>query len=122
LHSTLARLLATLALVTAMVAAPPAGGAEGNKTKSRITIKSIDASGASGKVASKREGCEAHRKVTLFVYDDFVSTKVKITESNSNGKWRVRRNLSPGKYFAKVDASKQAGTRCLYDVSKNRRI
>ena len=60
--------------------------------------------------------------MTLFIYEDFVSIKVKITASDSHGEWRVGRNLAPGKYFAKVDASKAGGTRCLFDVSPNRRI
>ncbi len=34
----------------------------------------------------------------------------------------MKRDLAPGKYFAKVDSAKIDGTRCLYDVSKNQRI
>ena len=120
--SIVGRLIATLALVAAVAAAAPASGVEGNKAKSKITIERIGGAGASGKVSSNRDGCEAGRKVTLFIYDDFVSIKVKITESDSHGEWRVKRDLAPGKYFAKVDAGKAGGTRCLYDVSKNRRI
>lgn len=114
--------IAGLALVAALAVASPAGGAEGNKEKTKITIGKISAAGASGKVASKRAACEPARKVTLFVYDDFVTDKVKITHSNAHGKWHVRKSLAPGKYFAKVDATRAGGTRCLYDVSKNRRI
>ena len=51
----------------------------------KITIKRSSSSGASGKVISKRSGCEPHRKVTLFIYVDFVSSKVKITQSDSHG-------------------------------------
>jgi hypothetical protein len=114
--------IAALALAVVLAIAVPANAVEGNKEKTRITIKRISGSGASGKVISKRGGCESHRKVTLFKYVDFVTEKVKITESNSHGVWRVRRDLDSGKYFAKVDAAKAAGTRCLYDVSKNAHV
>jgi hypothetical protein len=114
--------VAALVLAGLLAIAAQAGAVEGNKEKTKITIKKISGSGASGKVISKRRGCEAHRKVTLFRYVDFVSEKVKITESNSHGVWRVRKDLEPGKYFAKVDATKAAGTRCLYDVSKNAHV
>jgi hypothetical protein len=114
--------LAAIALAAALGLAAPVGAAEGNKTKTKITIKRIGVGGASGKVISKRGGCEPHRKVTLFRYDDFISTKVKITQSDSHGNWRVRKSLEPGKYFAKVDSAKAAGTHCLYDVSKNAHV
>jgi hypothetical protein len=114
--------IAALALAAVLAIAVPANAVEGNKEKSKITIKRISGSGASGKVISKRPGCEPHRKVTLFRYVDFVSEKVKITQSDSQGVWRVRRDLDPGRYFAKVDAAKAAGTRCLYDVSKNAHV
>jgi len=114
--------IAGVALVAALVVASPASGVEGNKAKTKITLGKLGAAGASGKVSSKRAGCESGRKVTLFVYDDFVTDKVKITHSNAHGKWHVRKSLAPGKYFAKVDAIRVGGTRCLYDVSKNRRI
>jgi hypothetical protein len=105
--------VAALVLAGLLAIATPAGA---------VTIKQISGSGASGKVISKRPGCEPHRKVTLFKYVDFVSEKVKITQSDSHGVWHVRKSLEPGKYFAKVDASKAAGTRCLYDVSKNAHV
>ncbi len=113
---------AIAALVVVALLAIPAGAAEGAKEKTKITLKKISSSGASGKVISKRSGCEPHRKVTLFKYVDFVTEKVKITQSDSHGRWRVRQNLQPGKYFAKVDAAKLSGTRCLYDISKNAHV
>jgi hypothetical protein len=113
---------AIAALAVVVVLAIPAGAAEGAKEKTKITLKKISSSGASGKVISKRSGCEPHRKVTLFKYVDFVTEKVKITHSDSHGRWRVRQELQPGKYFAKVDAAKLASTRCLYDISKNAHV
>ena len=114
--------VAALAVAAVAALAAPVSAVEGNKEKTRITIKEIGRAGASGTVSSPRGGCEPDRKVTLFRYDGFVSEKVKITSSNSRGKWRVRKDLAPGKYFAKVDASRSGATRCLYDVSKNERI
>ena len=114
--------IAALALAAVLAVAAPASAVEGNKEKTKVTIKRIGGSGAAGKVRSKRDGCEPGRKVTLFKYVDFVTTKVKITYSDSHGNWRVRKDLEPGKYFAKVDAVKAAGTRCLYDVSKNAHV
>ena len=85
---------AIAALVVVALLAIPAGAAEGAKEKTKITLKKISSSGASGKVISKRSGCEPHRKVTLFKYVDFVTEKVKITQSDSHGRWRVRQNLA----------------------------
>ena len=85
--------IAGVALVAVLVAASPPAGVEGNKAKTKITLGKIGAAGASGKVSSKRAGCEPGRKVTLFVYDDFVTDKVKITQSNAHGKWHVHKGL-----------------------------
>lgn len=90
-----------------------AGGA-----KSRIAIKSLSPTGASGKVTSRRGKCERRRKVTLFRLDDFISTKVSILRSDGNGNWRSKKDLQPGQYFAKVDSIPG----CRYDVSRTRRL
>ena len=118
----IARGSAVAALAAAVALAAPAGAADADKAKSRVRIKRLEASGAAGHVSSKRAACEGERKVTLFTYDGFISTKVKITHSKENGKWRVRKSLAPGRYFAKVDAAKAGGVRCLYDVSPKRRL
>ena len=107
--------LTTVALVATLAFAaitPAALGDQGSKTK--IVIKNLKSSGASGKVISKDHGCEGGKKVSLFRFDDYVSVKIEITHSNSSGTWRTKKNLKDGKYFAKVDAS--AG--CRYAVSK----
>ena len=57
--------IAAAALVAVLVAASPASGVEGNKAKTKISLGKLGAAGASGKVSSKRAGCEAGRKVTL---------------------------------------------------------
>jgi hypothetical protein len=109
LTTILAALLATVAL--GLVAAPAIGD-QGAKTK--IVIKNLKSSGASGKVISNDHGCEGGKKVSLFRFDDYVSVKIEITKSNSSGVWKTNKDLQAGQYFAKVDAS--AG--CRYAVSK----
>ncbi len=86
--------------------------------KTRISLERLRHSGAAGEVRSSRPSCEPNRKVTLFRYDGYVSEKVKITSSNSGGRWRVRRDLESGKYFVKVDSAQG----CRYDVSRNKRL
>ena len=106
-----------IAVVTAVIQL--ASGALGaNGAKSRITIKRISASGASGKVSSQSHACVSGRKVTLFRLDDFVSVKVDITRSDGHGRWHAKRRLKPGRYFAKVDASRGNGSTCLFDDSR----
>lgn len=115
--------LTTLVLTAAIAfaAVAPAALGDGGE-KSKIKITKLSANGAKGKVTSKAHSCEGGKKVSLFRFDDYVSVKISITKSNSSGAWRVKKDLKPGKYFAKVDAIRVGGTRCLYDVSKNRRI
>ena len=102
-----------LASTIALGAMAPAAIGDGGE-KSKIVIKKLKSTGASGKVISKAHSCEGGKKVSLFRFDDYVSVKIEITHSKSSGKWRTKKNLKPGKYFAKVDAS--AG--CRYAVSK----
>ena len=106
--------LTTLALTAAIAfaAVAPAALGDGGE-KSKIKITKLSANGAKGKVTSKAHSCEGGKKVSLFRFDDYVSVKISITKSKSSGAWRVKKDLKPGKYFAKVDAS--AG--CRYAVS-----
>jgi hypothetical protein len=90
-----------------------AGGA-----KSKIVIRSLSATGASGKVTSGKSKCEHKRKVTLFRLDDFISVKVSILRSDGQGNWRSKKDLQPGEYFAKVDSIPG----CRYDVSRTKRL
>jgi hypothetical protein len=115
-------LISTLAVAALAPAAAFAGG-EGTGdgaggAKSKIVIKSLKATGASGKVTSKSAKCEKKRKVTLFRLDDFVSVKVAILRSDNNGNWRTKKDLKEGEYFAKVDSIPG----CRYDVSKTERL
>ena len=56
--------------------------------------------------------------MSLFRFDDYVSVKIEITHSKSSGAWRTKKDLKPGKYFAKVDAA--AG--CRYATSKTKTL
>lgn len=105
------------ALVLAMaVSAPAASGDGGAKTK--IMLKQLGPEGAAGKLSSGRDACLPRRKVSIFVLESFITDKVAITYTNSDGEWRVNRNLKEGVYFAKVDSSKG----CRYDNSRRKRL
>ncbi len=102
------------ALVLALTAAPFSAADGGAKTK--IVFKSLKSTGASGKLISHENKCEGGgRKVSLFRLDDFISVKIEITYSKSNGTWKTNKDLKDGEYFSKVDASPG----CRYAVSKN---
>jgi hypothetical protein len=104
-------LVALSALACALVAAPVSAD---DRPKSRIVIKKLEHSGASGKVSSSAGGCIGGRKVSLFRLDGFVSRKLAKTRTNANGKWKVDKHLRDGRYFATVVSS--GG--CRYDNSR----
>jgi hypothetical protein len=92
----------------------------GPKAKTKIQFKTLGATGSSGTLTSKKKFCLKNRKVSIFRVDDFVSDKIEITYSNKKGKWKTKKDLQPGPYFAKVDAEKINGVECLYGVTKNK--
>jgi hypothetical protein len=116
--------LVAAATVTLAAAAVPSALADGGgpKAKTKIAIKTLTNNGASGTLSSKENACLKNRKVSLFRLDDFVSVKIEITYSNSNGKWKTKKDLQDGEYFSKVDAAQAGGTECLYAVSKNSQL
>jgi len=101
----------------AFAVATPAALGDG-RAKTRIEIKKLTHSGASGVLKSGKEACLGGRKVSLFRLDDFVSVKIEITKSNRKGKWKTHKSLRDGQYFAKVDGTK----RCRYDVSPKKSL
>lgn len=107
---------ATAALAALALAAPAASGDGGAKT--RIVLKQLSATGAAGKISSGKGSCLRNRKVSLFILESFITDKVAITYTNSNGEWRVKRRLKEGVYFAKVDSAKG----CRYDNSRRKRL
>jgi hypothetical protein len=113
----LAAIVALLALVVVAEAAAPATA--GKKIKTRIEIKSLKTTGAAGTLSSSSNQCLSHRKVSLFTWNGYSSQKIAITNSASNGKWRVKKSLESGtQYFAKVDAKGPCG----YDTSPFKRL
>jgi hypothetical protein len=106
--------------LTAGVATSAIADGNGPKAKTKIAFKSLDASGSTGTLDSKKNFCLKNRKVSLFRLDDFVSDKVEIVYSDSKGNWKTKHQLQPGEYFSKVDAETINGTECLYAVSKNK--
>ncbi|MGH2954474.1 MAG: hypothetical protein ACRDK9_10770 [Solirubrobacterales bacterium] len=105
--------LAACAAAVALLAPAAVTEADGG-AKSRIKMSKLSHSGAKGKVTSQRDRCVGGRKVSLFVIENFVSDKLQITHTKSNGRWRIRRNLDPGRYFAKVDGRRG----CRFDNSR----
>ena len=114
----LAAPLVAVCLAGGLVAGAVADGG-GPKAKTKIQFKSLGATGSSGTLESKKKFCLKNRKVSIFRVDDFVSDKIEITYSNKKGKWRTKKDLQPGPYFAKVDAENINGVECLYGVTKN---
>jgi hypothetical protein len=85
-----------------------------DRPKTRIVIKKLDYSGASGKVSSRAGGCAGGREVALFRLNGYLSRKLGKTRTDSSGRWRVKRDLRDGRYFATV----ASGSGCRYDNSK----
>jgi hypothetical protein len=112
-------LIGVLAVLAASLATGDEAIARDGGAKCKIKITKLTTQKAKGKVTSSANRCEGKgRKISLFLYEDFVTDKVAITYTNGRGKWKVRRSLAPGKYFAKVDHS--GG--CRYAVSRNKWI
>ena len=107
--------VAVVALALALCA--PAASADGG-AKTRIMLKQLSATGAAGQLSSGRDACLQRRKVSIFVLESFITDKVAITYTDSDGDWRVNRRLKEGVYFAKVDSSKG----CRYDNSRRKRL
>ena len=112
----------TIAGALALVPAGALAGGDGTGqgaggAKSKITIESLKATGAAGKVTSKDNKCEKDRRVQFFRLDDFISVKIDIVRLK-NGNWRSKKDLKPGTYFAKVDSVPG----CRYDVSEYKKL
>jgi hypothetical protein len=102
------------ALAVAVLAGGPSSAVAGKKIKTRIEIKSLKTTGASGTLESSQNSCLNGRKVSLFTWDGLSAQKIAITNSSGDGDWKVKRDLKGGtRYFAKVDAK----GKCGYDVS-----
>jgi hypothetical protein len=112
------RALVAAALAALALAIPAAVTNADGGAKSKIRMTKLRHTGAKGVVTSQRGSCAGGRKVSFFVIEDFVSDKLQITKTNSNGRWRIRRDLDPGRYFAKVDA--RGG--CRFDNSRVERL
>jgi hypothetical protein len=113
------RILAAIAAAATMAfaSAAPAIGDGGAKTQIKVT--KLKASGAAGKITSNESKCEGKgRRVQFFRLDGYISVKIQKTMTESNGSWKIKRDLKPGRYFAKVDSSPG----CRYDNSKNYRL
>lgn len=107
-----------MALVVVIAALAPAAATGDDRPKSQVKIKTLKQSGASGVVRSKDDRCERNRKIRFFRLEDFISVKVQHTRTDSNGRWRIARDLEPGRYFAKADSANA----CRFDNSRIERL
>ncbi len=108
--------LAALGVGAVALTAAPAHA--GEQAKSKLKIKQIDSSGASGTVTSKDDGCEPGRKVKLFLIGDYVPVRVGKDSTNGQGKWKVAADLERGRYYAKASKTED----CKGAESKDERI
>jgi hypothetical protein len=113
----------SIALVAVLALALVAGGASpataGKKIKTKVEIKKLSTSGASGTVSSRDNSCVPHRKISLFTWNGYSSDKIAITSTDTHGGWKINRDLKPDiQYFAKVDAK----GKCGYDNSPFERL
>jgi hypothetical protein len=112
------RLGITIAAATAALALTAAPATAGGDAKSKVTVSKAGANGASGKVNSKKESCEAGRKVTLYFLGEYTPIKVGADKTSDSGKWKVARSLEDGRYFAKVKKT----SKCKSDESPTERV
>jgi hypothetical protein len=112
------RLATTIAAAAAALALAAAPAAAGGDAKSKVTVNKAGASGASGKVSSKQDSCEAGRKVTLYFLGEYTPIKVGADKTSQTGKWKVGKSLEDGRYFAKVKKT----SKCKADESSTERV
>lgn len=111
------RITATAATIAALAAAAVPAHA-GSDAKSKLTVGKASAGGASGKVKSPDESCEAGRKVSLFFLGEYTPIKVGKDRTAESGKWKVKKSLESGRYFAKVKKTAD----CKADESPTKRV
>ena len=104
---------ATVGAVALIAGAGPASGDGGAKTK--VEIRTLNAHKIAGTISSSKASCVKDRHVQVFRLDGYVSVKIARGDAKSNGDWSFKKDLQPGRYFAKVDSKPG----CRYDTSKN---
>jgi hypothetical protein len=104
---------ATVGVFALIAGAGPASGDGGTKTQ--IEIKTLTAQKIAGTIDSSKSKCVKGRHVQVFRLDGYVSVKIVRGDAKSNGDWSFKKDLEPGRYFAKVDSIPG----CRYDVTKN---
>jgi hypothetical protein len=112
--------VATVALAAVAVMATPTSAAE--RAKTEIEIEKLKRGGASGTVSSRTGACESERKVKLFLIGDYVAVKMGKDSTSSGGKWKIRADLGPGRYLAKVSKANDDDLTCKADQSKTERL
>jgi hypothetical protein len=107
------------ALAALTIASPATAG---EQVKTKIKLQKLTASKAGGTVSSKKRACEARRKVTLVLVDDYGPAKVAKTRTKSDGAWKVKGDFAPGIYFAKVKKASADGVECKGASSRDKTL
>ena len=110
------RVTAAIAALAITATAAPSVTADGG-AKTRIEIKELTPNLIKGTIESGKSSCKSGRHVQIFRMEGFLSHKVVRGDAQS-GKWRFKRELKPGVYFAKVDSKPG----CRYDVSHSKTL
>jgi len=114
------RLVVALALVAAMALVAPAGAAPG--VASKLQLKKVSATGASGKLKSAKRKCVKRRKIELHWQGEYTPVRVARAKTDKKGRWKIKKNLKPGYYFASAPKVKRGKTVCKPAESKSLRL
>ena len=115
------RISIALALVATLALVVPASA--GPAVKSTLKIKSISASGASGKLVSKEPKCEKRRKVALKFSGEYTPVRVGTDKTDKKGRWSVNVPLEDaGFYYATTGPVKRGDVKCRGAESKSVRF
>jgi hypothetical protein len=115
------RISAALAVVASLALVVPASA--GKAVKSTLKIQEITATGAKGKIVSKKAKCERRRKVALKFSGEYSAVRVGTDKTNRRGRWKISVPVDDaGFYFATTGPAKRGSTKCAGAESKSVRF
>jgi hypothetical protein len=130
-----ARGLIAAALVSALallVGVAVSAATDRQPVKSTVTLTSLTATGASGKVAAKQKACRRDRKVRLLIEPQggggehpgsLPVVPIASTMTAKDGSWKISKALQPGRtYIAAVDFHLTGKFGCRYDESPEQQL
>jgi hypothetical protein len=97
---------------------------ESPSIESQVRLAKLASDGAQGIVGADRRYCRRHRKVILQKRQGDRYVWMDVVHTNRAGEWRADRDLSPGRYRAKVIVRPRAENKhyCRGDVSQLKRL